>query len=260
MMLARTTSAVVGVVLVLSSIGCRWSGSGSEESTTSSILSFDAADDETTLAEPLSTSVTTSPNPAVGDTTIAATVPDEPVPGLTSDDDFCRAWSRFAGSFQALALASSVGADPANAMRLELVASSVVARAAADLEATLPEEVDAEREQFTEGLVGPFAARAALAVDELIAVGMTIDEVDELGERWLVALAQPQQDPDLVVFVSPAVASTLDDALASFSASVAPVNADPNLITDATAPDTLAYIASNCPDQGVLAGNDIVGD
>ena len=227
--------------------------------TTPSIPSFDAADIETTVADPSSTSVTASPDPAVVDTTIDATVPDEPVPGLTSDDDFCRAWSRFAGSFQALALASSVGADPENALRLELIASSVVARAAADLEASLPAEVVAERERFAEDLVGPFATRAALAVDELIAVGLSTDEVDELGERWLVALSQPQ-DPDLVVFVSPDLASTLDDALASLSAGVVPINADPSLITGATAPDTLAYIASNCPDQGVHAGNDIVGD
>ncbi len=165
MMLARTTSAVGGVVLVLSSIGCSWP----EQSTTSSIPSSDAAADDAMLAEPSSTSITASSNPAVVDTTNAATVRDEPVPGLTTD------------------------------------------------------------------------------------------EIDELGERWLVALSQPQ-NPDLVVFVSPALASTLDDALASFSASVAPINADPNPITDATAPDTLAYIASNCPDQGVLAGNDIVGD
>ena len=50
-----------------------------------------------------------------------ATVPDEPVPELDSDNPFCRAWSQFAGSFQRLALASSAGTDPDNALRLEVL-------------------------------------------------------------------------------------------------------------------------------------------
>ena len=49
-----------------------------------------------------------------------------------------------------------------------------------------------------------------------------------------------------------------DDAVASFSADVVPISDDPSLVTDAAAPQTLAYIVSTCPDQGILAGNDSI--
>jgi hypothetical protein len=34
---------------------------------------------------------------------------------------------------------------------------------------------------------------------------------------------------------------------------------DPSLITRAGAPGTFGYLGEQCPDQGVLAGNDAIG-
>ena len=188
-----------------------------------------------------------------------ATVPDEPVPGLDSDDPFCRAWSRFAGSFQALALASSVGAVAQNALRLEVAASGAVMGAVADLDASMPAEADAERDAFLGELLGPFTDRARIATEALIAAGLTAEQVDELGELWLATVAGAEsQDPDLVLVVPSAYQPAFDDAVASFSADVVPVNEDPSLVTDAVAPRTLSYIATTCPDQGILAGNDVI--
>ena len=192
---------------------------------------------------------------------IPETVPDDPVPGLDSDDPFCRAWSEFAGSFQALALASSVGADPENAIRLEVAASGAVMRAVADLDASLPADVADERDIFLGELLGPFASRARAARESLLAAGLTGEEVDGLGDLWLATLSEARsQDPDLVFVVPPDDQRAFDDAVASFSAGVVPIDEDPSLVTDADAPLTFAYIAGTCPDQGILAGNDTVGD
>jgi hypothetical protein len=206
-------------------------------------------------------SVPVTTEPPVDTVAVPATVPDDPVPGLDSDDPFCRAWSEFAGSFQALALASSVGADPENAIRLEVAASGAVMRAIADLDASLPADVAEERDVFLGALLGPFTGRARAARESLTAAGLTGDEVDELADLWLATLSEARsQDPDLVFVVPPDDQQAFDDAVASFSVAVVPIDEDPSLVTDADAPRTFAYIAGTCPDQGILAGNDTVGD
>ena len=54
-------------------------------------------------------------------------VPETGVPGIASDDLFCRAWSEYAGSVQALSLAWAVQ-PAAAASALEVAASDAVAR------------------------------------------------------------------------------------------------------------------------------------
>ncbi len=257
MVLARTTAPFWSVVLstgvLLLAAGC----SGSSGASTS----------------PDSQAPPSASAPGVGSTVLdaapamsepsspLATVPDEPVPGLDSGDPFCRAWSRFAGSFQAVALASSVGTDPGNALRLEVAASGAVLGAVGDLDDSLPVAIDDEREAFIDGLLGPFTSRARIAGDALLAAGLTVAEVDELGELWLAALAGAgSQDPDLVLVVPPGYQPAFDDAVASFSADVVPISEDPSLVTDVAVPQTLAHIVSTCPDQGILAGNDVIAD
>jgi len=73
-------------------------------------------------------SVTASVGPSTEVSVVPSTVeiepvPDVGVPGIDSADPFCRAWSEFAGSFQALAFASIADTDPVAAARLEVVAS-----------------------------------------------------------------------------------------------------------------------------------------
>ena len=131
--------------------------------------------------------------------------------------------------------------------------------AVADLGASMPADVADERDAFLGGLLGPFANRARLANERLLAGGLTAGQVDELGDLWLATIEESgSQDPDLVVVVPSGFQPAFDDAVESFSADVVPVSDDPSLVTDAAAPQTLSYIAATCPDQGILAGNDSI--
>jgi len=257
---------VLGAVAVLGAVGAACSGDDESTSDTSAPATASSA----TTSEPVETSVdrpattpptsptTTEVSPTSTIAETIATVPDEGVPGIESDDRFCRAWSEFAGSFQALTLVSSFG-DPVEATRLEVVASGAVTSAVATLAVELPAEVEAERSAFLDDLIGPFARRAERAVDQLDAASLTGAQIDDLGDAWLTALVDAGvDDPDIVVVVPEPLDDPLGSAVVAFAASVPPIPADPSLVTDAQAPATLAYLADNCPDQGILAGNDVI--
>lgn len=210
-------------------------------------------------ATPATTPATTTPTPAPVDETIA-TVPEEAAPGIDSEDPFCRAWSEFAGSFQALTFASIDAADPVVGARLEVVAAGAVVAAAQSLDDAFPGEIVGEREVFGDDVIGPFARRAARAADELRSVGVGDDDIELLGDAWLAALvASDPADPVIAVDIPAELDNAIDAASAAFAADVPPIAADPSLITRAEAPGTFGYLAEQCPDQGVLAGNDAIG-
>ncbi len=207
-------------------------------------------------AEPQSTETEPTPAPT---TTVIDTVPDTGVPGIDSGDAFCRSWSEFAGSFQALALATAV--DPGDRPpRLEVTASDALLAAVSGLDEHLPAELEAERDALVVELAGPMARRAETARAELLAAGLTEEEVALLGTAWLAALAESGFADDVV---DPVVPDGVDDAafdaaVTAFAGAIPPINEDPSLITDAAVPQTEAYLSANCPDQGTLGGNDIV--
>jgi len=217
----------------------------------------------TARATPTSASTTASTGQADATTTIAepiATVPEQGVPGIDSDDPFCRGWSEFAGSFQALTLASVAGADPIAGARLEVIAAGAVAAAVQTLDDGFPDSIIDERDVFVDDVIGPFARRAERAVDALRSVGVTAGDIELLGDAWLVALVEAGvDDPELVVVVPADLDPAVDAATVAFSANVPPIAADPSLITQADAPATFRYLAEQCPDQGTLAGNDAIG-
>ena len=179
------------------------------------------------------------------------------MPGLDSGDAFCRSWSEFAGSFQALGLVSAFG-DPVDALRLEVIASPAVLAAVDGLDAALPGALADERSALVESYAGPFARRAAQRADELVRAG--IEDPDRLGEIWLTQLAeQGVDDPALAVTLPPDVdPKAIESATEAFGAAVPSIVQDPSLITDVAIPATESYLAANCPDQGVLGGNDVV--
>jgi hypothetical protein len=191
--------------------------------------------------------------------TSLSTVPDTGVPGLDSADAFCRAWSQFAGSFQALAGVSALG-EPEDAARTEVAASGAVVAAVEDLDANLPAELEAERVGMME-LTSGMGARAAAARDELLAAGLSQEDVDALGEAWLEALtAAGIDDPTVAVDVPAGVdGAAFDAAVASFLAAKPALVDDPSMFNEAEVPLTDEYLIENCPDQGTLAGNDEVG-
>ncbi len=176
----------------------------------------DSGRDTTTATSTTITTVTTEPpssSTVVAAPTIA-TVPEGGVPGIDSADAFCRSWSEFAGSFQALALASAVDPDPVAGARLEVVASPAVDRAAAALSESFPGEIADERPVFLDGVVGPFAGRSSLAGEELLTAGFTFDERNELVVLWLEALVAEQ--PVVAVTVPDELDDVVDAAAATF--------------------------------------------
>ena len=121
-----------------------------------------------------------------------------------------------------------------------------------------PEAIASERDTFIDGVIGPFARRAGRANDELRAVGLSSAEIAALGELWLEALVDANGDTLEVVVVPGEVSAGVDQATAAFAADVPPIVADPSLVTEADAPATFDHLAENCPDQGILGGNDAI--
>lgn len=216
----------------------------------------------TTAATPTTTTTPPTTIPATATPTVnetIATVPEEAAPGIDSEDPFCRAWSEFAGSFQALTFASIDAADPLVGARLEVVAGGAVVEAARSLDDAFPDEIVDEREVFVDDVIGPFARRAARAADELRSAGVGDDDIELLGDAWLAALVgSDPADPTLSVDIPAELDAAIDAATVAFAATVPPIAADPSLITRAEAPGTFGYLAEQCPDQGVLAGNDAI--
>lgn len=191
-------------------------------------------------------------------TPVIEPVAETGVPGIDSGDVFCRAWSEFAGSFQALGLVSAIG-DRDEAYRFEVIAASTVTAAVDTMEANLPPELESERVALVTDLAGPFFGRATLAEADLIGAGI---EPAVLRPVWLAALTEAGvDDPELKVVVPASInGASLDAAVASFSNAQLRIVEDPALITDARIPLTEAYLANVCPDGGILSGNDDIGD
>ncbi len=191
-------------------------------------------------------------------TPIIEPIPETGVPGIDSADVFCRSWSEFAGSFQAVGLVSAIG-DAESAYRLEVISASTITAAVASLEASLPSELDSERGAFLDGVAGPYLARAQRAEADLGAAGV---DPASLRNIWIDALsAAGVADPELRVEVPAAIdGGALDAAVAAFSDVSPPIVEDPALITAAAIPLTEAYLAEQCPDGGILSGNDVIND
>ena len=179
------------------------------------------------------------------------------VPGIESDDGFCRAWSEFAGSYQALTFAAGTD-DPLDAARLEIVANDAVRSGAAGLATFLPGELEADRVALTETLTTPIVRRADRARELLAESGVDDDENARLGEVWLDALAdQGLQTTDLEVTIDDrALDVAVREAAVTLADELPPIVEDPSLIVDVDLSALEAHLFDNCPDRGTLTGND----
>lgn len=222
---------------------------------------FDTDDDPAADPDDRAPSTTEFDLAAQPSTPLIEPVPETGVPGIDSADAFCRAWSQYGGSFQALALVSAER-DLDAALGLELLGSTSVIDAHTAMAAELPPELEVERTLFIDQLLGPFATRARLAQTALVEAGI---ETDGLSEYWLAALSEQGVDsPNLSLEPPPNVdPDAFAAAISGFSASFEPddqrIVDDDSLVTNAVAPLSTDYLASNCPDRGILAGNDEVG-
>lgn len=197
----------------------------------------------------------TEPPPSVSD------VPETGVPGLDSADSFCAAWSRFGGSFQVVAVNAAFGAGSVEDRAfIEVVAGPTVVAAHAAMTETWPDEIAAESSTALDDAFGPLARRLAAASDALAEAGLTDEQQVALDDAWLAFLTE--RDPTDVE-VDLVVADDLDAVVAAavplYLATVGPWAEDETLVTSVTTPLTDAYLATQCPDQGTLAGGEIEG-
>jgi hypothetical protein len=187
------------------------------------------------------------------------TVPETGIPGLDSTDAFCAAWSRFGGSWQVMLAAAYFGDDRADAYRLEVLASPVVADAYDDLFAAWPVELDGERDIVADAYFGAFRRRSADALDSLRDVGATPGDEAALSAAWLAALAarDPEQ-PVLAVDVPADLEALVEQAAADLATRRVAFPTDPSMTITADTPATDQFLAVSCPDQGLLAGQDVI--
>ncbi len=215
-----------------------------------------ASDDNPSSSEP---ATATSAPPA---TTQPAPPPtagpsDTGVPGLDSEDAFCSAWSRFGGSWQLL-LQAGAAMDPTQVARLEVLASTVVQGAYDDVLAVWPAELASERDVVAEDYFGAFQRRSADAARALADAGATDADVTALAEAWNLALAQYDPSSTVDVVVPPELEPTVEQAADAFSAARVPLPTDPSMVITAETPLTDAFLATACPDEGWIVGQDVV--
>ncbi len=211
-----------------------------------------------TTAPPTTVALTTEPAPT---TVPPPTAPpaDTGVPGLDSDDAFCAAWSRFGGSWQVVLAASAFG-DADEAARLEVLASTVVGDAYDAMFAVWPDELAAERDVVADEFFGAFERRSADALAALSAAGADDDDIEDLAELWVDALAsRSPNDPVLEVAVPDDLAAVVDDAAERFAGQRTPFPQDPSMVITAETPATDSFLFAACPDQGSILGGDVIG-
>jgi len=186
-------------------------------------------------------------------------VSDTGVPGLESGDAFCSAWSRFGGSWQLLVQAAAAG-DPAQEARLEVIASTVVQQAYDDVFTVWPAQLESERTIVADGYFGVFQRRSADAAAALSAAGASDADVAALAQAWNATLAGYDPSVAVDVVVPPDLEPLVEQAAADFSHQRVPLQTDPSMVITVQTPLTDQFLASACPDQGWIAGQDISDD
>lgn len=230
-----------------------------------------------TTAAPTTSAVSTNPDttttfaPITVDSTAAPTLPPPaaPVtvvdlaevgtPGLDSDDAFCASWSRFAGSFQVVAVTAAFGSGPPEQLAaLEVAAAPTVTSAYRDLLDNWPDDLADEKSLVADEFLGPFARRIGDAREALDAVGAGDDAIEAISEAWLAGLAERDPStPEFAVDLSDEVWATVDEAAVVFAGQRVPFGTDPSLVTNVVTPLTDEYLAVSCPDQGTLSGQEV---
>lgn len=186
-------------------------------------------------------------------------VPEVGVPGLDSTDAFCAAWSRFAGSFQVVAVTAAFGSGiPEQLAALEIAAAPTVTDAYDELISNWPDELSSEADVVADQFLGPFARRLGSARDSLVATGADEATITAISEAWVAGLAQRDPStPEFVVDLPDEVWEVIDGAAQDFSTRLVPFGSDPSLVSDVDTPLTRAYLAVSCPDQGTLSGQEV---
>lgn len=192
-------------------------------------------------------------------TTFPVEVPETGVPGLDSDDAFCAAWSRWAGSLQIVAVTSAFGAGPPESVAtLEVIAAPVVRAAYDGMLEHWPDELASERDVAAEELFGPFTRRIDVAYDALVDAGADAATIDIVAGAWTATLAARDPSvPDVTVDLPEQLWPLVDAAAADLATRRVPFGTDPSLQTDPVVPLTEQHLVATCPDEGALAGLEV---
>ena len=242
----------MGILIGISGLGLVGGCSDSSDSSSGSVAP---------ISQPSASPTTSQPASSVGDS--VATTPSQPsttivgpeptgVPGLADPNPFCAAWTMYSSSLQAIGVAAAFAERTSEQIAvLELVAAPSVVDAVRQIADRFPAQLRAEHDVVVDQLLGPFARRAQRAVDELAAVGLTLEQIESLRPIWRQALTK--RDPS-----DPAISlPTLDDAVngqivvasRTFDQQLTPFGEDPSLIVDTIdTPATDQYLAQTCPD------------
>jgi hypothetical protein len=197
-------------------------------------------------------------DPALSLPATTMAVPQTGVPGLDSTDSFCSAWSRFGGSWQVLVQAGSA-LDPVEVARLEVVASTLVGAAYDDVFEAWPSELESERDVVADGYFGAFRRRSDDAASALADAGVGDEARARLADAWDDALAgYDPAAPAIDVAVPDDLVALVDTAAASFSGRRVPLPSDPTMVITVETPLTDEFLATACPDQGWIVGQDVV--
>jgi hypothetical protein len=232
------------------------SGAGGTAGDTPGALSGESGDPGT---GPAATSGLDTPPPGAAVSTPAPTAApaDTGVPGLDSDDSFCAAWSRFGGSWQLLVQAA-FNAEQAEAMRLEVIASTLVGEAYDAVFAAWPSELEPERELVAADYFGAFQRRSAEARQTLVEAGASDADVAAIADVWARTLEQYDPLAETIVVALPdELEPVVTAAAVAFAERRVPLPADPSMVITAETPMTDAYLASGCPDEGWIVGQDV---
>ena len=216
----------------------------------------DSAAAETLVTTSLTPIPTLPPDVSITAGPTFETVPDTGVPGLDSDDRFCAAWSEFGGSWQVLVQSAFAG-DAAAVRRLELIAAPLVTAAYDELFEAWPAGLASERDVVADAYFGAFQRRSLDALAALEAAGATGDQLERLGRAWRDGLAT--YDPNvggIAVTLGDNLEALLAAAAETFAAARVPFSDDPSMVITAETPLTDQHLATGCPDQGWIVGQD----
>lgn len=205
----------------------------------------------------------TAPSDSAGVTSpVVEPIESNAIPGLNSDDRFCAAWSRFAGSFQIISPAWLIADDPAESIdpgQLEASAAQTMIAAYYEMGTSWPDGLAAAKDQSL-AVYQPMFERMNRSVGFLRGAGATDEQLLEIAAWWEVQLAEfdgftfpdPRQAPVALV-------PLIEQAGTEVITKEVPMPEDQALVQPSEPlVDLFDYLASNCPDQGLLSGREVL--
>jgi hypothetical protein len=211
----------------------------------------DAGSSDPTVPATASTQPPTTPVPP----------PPTGVPGVDSDDAFCRDYARVLGTSTLLGITAAFQAQPADEiLRLEVIAAPAVLAAADSLPGEVPPAAAPDTETLLDEVVDPLAQRSIVIDAALVDAGLDGAGRAALIEAWDVVLATDDPvDPAIdVPDLDPALTAQVDAALAALGSTLPPYLEDPVVAASPSqTPLVQAYVQSACPEILGLLGDQI---